>query len=141
MPISDPCPRDRALSDPSVRIPPGANPVNDATRAAAWLRNFDLFGAPVGLFLSMSRSAAASSQLDCGMFLQNVMLVARGYGLDTCPQRSWCDFHLVVCEQLGIPDSELLICGMALGYPALRDPLSEPASERKELSAFVRWLE
>jgi len=78
-------------------------------------RNYDFFGAPVGLFFSMDRDMEQGSWLDFGMFLQNVMLAARGFDLHTCPQAAWCDFHPIVRAHLGIPDDRILICGMSLG--------------------------
>src|SRR3712207_6945100 len=41
-----------------------------------------------------------SSWIDTGMFLQNVMLAARAFGLDTCPQAAFCDHHDVVRAHL-----------------------------------------
>lgn len=63
-------------------------------RKAAMLRNYDFFGAPVGLFFTLDRSMTCGSWLDCGMYMQSVMIVARAHGLETCPQQAWCDFGL-----------------------------------------------
>lgn len=87
-----------------------------AGRKAAMRRNYDFFGAPVGLFFTMERDMALGAWLDCGMFMQNVMIVARAYGLETCPQQAWCDFGGVVHRELSIPDSQILLSGMSLGY-------------------------
>jgi len=78
------------------------------------LRNFELFGAPVGLFFTMDRDMTAGSWLDCGMFMQNIMITACAYGLETCPQQAWCEFGAVVHRELGIPASHILLSGMAL---------------------------
>ena len=50
------------------------------------------------------------------MFLQNIMVAARGRGLHTCPQVSFNQFHRIISAHLGIPDSETMVCGMSLGY-------------------------
>jgi nitroreductase len=55
-------------------------------RAASWqaaARNFEFFGAPVGLIFTIDRQLEKGSWLDYGMFVQSIMLAARGYGLDT----------------------------------------------------------
>ena len=57
-------------------------------RKAAGLRNFEFFGAPVGLFFRMDRELLYGSWLDVGMFMQNIMILARGKGLETCPQQA-----------------------------------------------------
>jgi nitroreductase len=85
-------------------------------RKRAMLRNFEFFGAPVGLFFTMERHLLYGSWLDCGMFMQNVMVLARAYGLETCPQQAWCEFGRIVHEQLAIPDTHILLSGMALGH-------------------------
>ena len=54
------------------------------------------------------------SWLDFGMFLQNVM--ARAFGLDSCPQASFNKYHQIVAEHLSLPDNEILVCVMSMGY-------------------------
>jgi nitroreductase len=78
-------------------------------------RNFVFFDAPVGLVFTIDRRLEIGSWLDLGMFLQNVMVAARGRGLDTCPQAAFAPFHAVVRAQLGLAPEELVVCGMALG--------------------------
>ena len=56
------------------------------------------------------------SWLDIGMFIQNVMLASRNFGLETCPQAAWVYHHQKVRELLPIPENETLVCGMAIGY-------------------------
>ena len=80
-----------------------------------WLRNYTFFDAPVGLIFTIDRIFGLGMLLDYGMFLENLMLVARGHGLDTCPQLAFADFQETVRNALGLPESDLVICGMALG--------------------------
>lgn len=79
-------------------------------------RNFKFFDAPVGLMFTIDKRLEIGSWLDYGMFLQNIMVAARGHGLDTCPQAAFASLHKVIRPVLDIPDSELIVCGMALGY-------------------------
>jgi len=79
-------------------------------------RNYLFFDAPVGLIFTIDKVLVQGSWLDYGMFLENVMIAARGAGLDTCPQAAWVHFHRVVLDVLEIPDTEEVVCGMALGY-------------------------
>ncbi len=80
-------------------------------------RNYEFFGAPVGLFFTLDRDMELGSWLDTGMFIQSVMLAARGEGLETCPQAAFCNYHDTVGEHVGIPADQQLVCGMALGFP------------------------
>ncbi|CAB3714785.1 nitroreductase [Paraburkholderia rhynchosiae] len=79
-------------------------------------RNYSFFDAPVGLFFTVDRVMREGSLLDTGMFLQSVMLAARARGLDTCPQAAFNKFHRVIANELSIPDNQMLVCGMSLGY-------------------------
>src|SRR6195952_2384183 len=59
-------------------------------------RNYEFFGAPVGLMFTIDRVMRQGSWLDFGMFLENVMVAARGHGLDTCPQAAFTQFHRII---------------------------------------------
>ena len=109
-------------------------------RKAAGLRNFEFFGAPVGLFFRMDRELLYGSWLDVGMFMQNIMILARGKGLETCPQQAWCEFGPVVHKVLNIPDDEIIISGMSMGYAA-EAPENTLVSERVTLDDFTTFLD
>ena len=108
-------------------------------RKAAGLRNFEFFGAPVGLFFRMDRELLYGSWLDVGMFMQNIMILARAKGLETCPQQAWCEFGATVHQVLNIPDDEIIISGMSLGY-AREAPENTLVSERVPLDEFTTFL-
>jgi nitroreductase len=78
-------------------------------------RNYVFFGAPVGLIFTIDRVLARGSWLDYGMFLENIMIAARGRGLDTCPQAAFTQFHRVIADELKLGEHEMVVCGMALG--------------------------
>lgn len=109
-------------------------------REEAMLRNFEFFGAPVGLFFAMDRDLLYGSWLDCGMYMQNVMLLARESGLDTCPQQAWCRHGQIVHEELAIPKEQILLSGMALGFADRNAPENLLRSERVSLNDFAVFL-
>ena len=89
----------------------------DRTASAAQsLRNFELFGAPVGLFFFIDARLEKGSWVDYGMFLQSFMLAARERGLHTCPQAAWLPYHDLARRHCGMDAGWTLVCGMALGY-------------------------
>ena len=112
---------------------------DEAAGHAQRARNFDFFGAPVGLFFTLDRDLEQGSWLDMGMFLQNVMLAARGHGLDTCAQAAFCDHHDIVRAQLGIPENEALVCGLSLGHADPAEPTNRLETEREPVSGFVTF--
>ncbi len=110
----------------------------DAARMKAQMqRNFEFFGAPVGLIFSIDRRMGQGGWLDYGMFLQNVMLAARARGLDTCPQVAWLDYHRIIAEVLGFGEQEQLVCGMSLGYA---DPAAIENTLRTERAALDEFV-
>jgi nitroreductase len=81
------------------------------------------------------------SWLDYGMFLQNVMVAARGRGLDTCPQAAFTQFHRIIARHLSLGDGEMVVCGMSLGHA---DPAAIENSlhtEREPVLGFARFLD
>lgn len=108
-------------------------------RTAAALRNFEFFGAPVGLFFAMDRRLLYGSWLDLGMFMANVMAAARGHSLETCPQQAWCEYGAVVHRELGIPEDHILISGMSLGVEDRTAPENRLVTEREPVEAFATF--
>ncbi|MDR3534717.1 MAG: nitroreductase [Rhodopila sp.] len=102
-------------------------------------RNFQFFDAPVGLIFTIDRRLATGSWLDYGMFLQNVMTAARGRGLDTCAQAAWTNYHQVIRRVLGLPEEDIVICGMALGYADPDAPENMLVTERAPVRSFMRF--
>ena len=82
----------------------------------AQARNYEFFGAPMGLVFSIDRQLEKGSWLDYGMFLQTIMLAARSYGLHTCPQAAIANYPDILRRELSIADDRAIICGMAVGY-------------------------
>jgi nitroreductase len=112
-----------------------------AGMAAQHGRNYRFFDAPVGLIFTIDRVLEQGSWLDYGMFLQNIMVAARGRGLDTCPQAAFTQFHRIIADQLSLPSSETVVCGMALGYADPGKIENSLITERASVTEFVRFLE
>ena len=114
---------------------------NKTGMQAQHARNYAFFDAPVGLIFTIDRIMEQGSWLDYGMFLQNVMVAARGRGLDTCAQAAFTQFHKVIAEVLQLPDSEQLVCGMALGYADHSKIENSLLTERAALGDFAKFME
>ena len=103
-------------------------------------RNYTFFDAPVGMFFTVDRTMNTGSWLDFGCFLQSLMIAARGRGLDTCAQAAFNRFHNTIRAVTGIPQSEVLMCGMALGYADMSKIENSLISEREPVSVFTKFL-
>lgn len=104
-------------------------------------RNYAFFDAPVGLIFTIDRVMEQGSWLDYGMFLENIMIAARARGLDTCPQAAFTQFHRVIKSELGLPDGEMVVCGMSLGYADMSRVENTLATEREPVAGFARFVE
>ena len=102
-------------------------------------RNYTFFDAPVGLVFTIDRVMQQGSWLDYGMFLQNIMVAARGRGLDTCPQAAFTQYHRLIAEHLGLGEGEMVVCGMALGYADPAAVENTLVTERAPVSEFARF--
>ena len=103
-------------------------------------RNYSFFDAPVGLIFTIDRVMRQGSWLDYGMFLQSLMIAARGRGLDTCPQAAFLQFHRIITAHVGAPANEQLVCGMALGHADPAAIENSLVTEREPVSTFARFL-
>jgi nitroreductase len=117
----------------SIGIPREDRPA----RLRQFARNFDLFGAPVGLFFSIERSFGPPQWAHLGMFIQSIALLAVERGLGACAQEAWALVHKTVAQFLDIPESRMLYCGMGLGWPDEAHRINGWRSEREPLESFA----
>ncbi len=108
-----------------------------SARLKFFARNWEFFGAPVGLIFTMDRAMQHGQWADLGMFMQNIMLIAREKGLHTCPQEAWAVWHGVIREYLSISQNEMIFCGMAIGYADETAPVNALQSARAPLSEYA----
>ena len=104
-------------------------------------RNYRFFDAPVGLMFTVDKVMGRGSLVDYGMFLQTLMVAARGHGLHTCPQAAWNGFAKIILPHMGAGDNEMLVCGMALGYADESDIVNTFRTPRESVASFTTWLE
>ena len=100
-------------------------------------RNYEFFGAPVGLIFAIGKRMPVGSWLDYGLFIQSIMISARGRGLDSCPQAAFIDYADTVAEFVGLPQSEMVVCGMSLGYADPDAVVNRLDTDRAPVSTFT----
>lgn len=104
-----------------------------------WARNYRFFDAPVGLIFTMDRRLGQGSLIDYGGFLQTLMLAARAQGLDTCVQAAFCEYHPLIRRELGLDESQMVVCGMSLGFADPAAPENRFNSGREPASSFATF--
>jgi len=110
---------------------------NKPARLMQLAKNYQFFGAPVGLFFAIDRDMQEGQWADLGMYMQSIMLLAREHGLHTCAQEAWARWHGTVGGFLGIPKELMLFSGMALGYMDESHPINTLKTDRAPFSEYV----
>jgi nitroreductase len=111
-----------------------------AGRAAAVARNYDFWGAPVGLFFVTYRGLEHSQWAHLGMFIQSVVLVAAEKGLGSCVQEAWAKVRESLGRHFGLPAEEMIYCGLALGYADRSRPINAFRSTRMPVTNFATMI-
>ncbi|MDC3371998.1 nitroreductase, partial [Gammaproteobacteria bacterium] len=98
------------------------------------------FGAPAAIFCFVDRQMGPPQWSDLGMFLQTFMLLAQEYGIDTCAQEAWSMKNDSVSEFVDADESDILFCGLALGYKDEDAVINKLSSERRPLDQWAKFL-
>lgn len=115
-------------------------PRDDKAARRAWFaRNYEFFGAPVGLFCTVDRRMGPPQWSDLGMYLQSVMLLLKEEGLDSCPQECWAVYPETIGKFLNIPPEQMLFTGMAIGYADPNAPVNRLMARRAPLEEFAEF--
>lgn len=110
-------------------------------RKDQWHRNYFFFDAPVALIFYIDAKLCKGSWMDMGMFIQNVMLAARGFGLETCPQAALAEYPDIIRKNLQLPEDQHIVCGMAMGYADWSHPINQYRTQREMVDSFTVWYE
>ena len=103
-------------------------------------RNFKFFDAPVGIFITVDAYLAKGNWADAGMYVQTIMLAARSFGLHTCPQAAWIQFQDPIFQHLSIPNDQVLVTGMCLGYADDKAIENTLVSDRENLANVAHFV-
>jgi nitroreductase len=122
-------------------------PREDREKRLWWrLRGLRSFEAPCLIYVYIDRSFYLEGGklniwpvFDCGLVVENIMLLATGYELGTVAQIQAVLYPDVLRKVLGIPDSKLMVVGIAVGYPDWNDPVNRLGSEREPLDNVSTW--
>jgi nitroreductase len=139
-PLLLPAPYAQRLNDMGARRygAVGVSQDDQAGRARVRAGNWECWGATTALFCYLDERLLPPQWMDAGMFLQSVMLLFRGEGIDTCPQIAWAEYHRTVAETVEPAGDLVLACGMSIGY---RDPdVPVPVMPRAPLAEFVTFM-
>jgi nitroreductase len=119
----------------------GINREDKDARLKQWALNYSAFGAPVVLYCFADKCIEKGSYLDCGMFIQSIMLMATSLGLATCPEAALAEYASIVKNTLGYPLDSILLCGIALGYEDEKALINSYRTPREPVESFTNFFE
>jgi len=113
------------------------------TRLKMWHDNFRWFGAQTVFFVFTDKANIDEAQgalIDCGAYMQSIMLAAQEFEVDTCPQGSTTEFGRVVADVLDTPDNLALLYSVVLGYEDKSEKINTYQPARAPLSETVTFI-
>jgi nitroreductase len=108
-------------------------------RTAHDRENFECFGAPALLIFTLEQDSEKGTFLDLGLYMQNIMLACTSLGLGSCPQYSLTNVSSTIKKELQIAPSEIIICGLSLGYPDESAIVNSFIPERINSDKYTTW--
>jgi nitroreductase len=98
------------------------------------------YQAPVAIIVARPENVAGSSLQSIGAAVENLLIAAHAEGLGTC----WLGMPLMfkdrIIEVLGIPNDEVLVTSISLGYPDCDSPINTMSRERLPYDETVHLL-
>ncbi|MEA3369748.1 MAG: nitroreductase [Campylobacterota bacterium] len=114
------------------------------TRIKMWHDNFRWFGAQTVIFVCTDKAnidGAAGALIDCGAYMQSLMLAAQEFGIDSCPQGSTTEFGKVVARTLELPENLALLYSVVLGYEDTNEKINSYQPDRVALKDSVTFID
>ena len=113
------------------------------TRTKMWHDNFRWFGASTVFFVFTDKANIEDAQgvlLDCGAYMQSIMLAAQEFDIDSCPQGATTEFGKVIAKVLGVPDNLALLYSVVLGYADKDAKINSYQPDRVSIEESVRFI-
>lgn len=103
------------------------------------MRNFNFFGAPVGLFFVLDKRVNPAQWGHTGMYIQTICLLAMERGWGTCIQEAWAMFRPELQTHFGLSENERVWCGMSLGIPDHAAEVNGYFTPRADIDSVVSF--
>ena len=120
------------------QFPPGTDMLQEE-RAAYLLKGARFHDAPNGIILYTEKALSPSVIFDIGIMTQTIALAALDYGLGTCIMARVLFWPDILRKLLGIPESKLIVMGIAVGYPDPQALVNSVSRTREPLDTFTHW--
>jgi nitroreductase len=105
------------------------------------MENFRLFGAPHAMIVTTDEALGVYGVLDCGAWVNNFMLAARGLGVASIAQAALAAHPRLVREFFGIAEDRRIVCGVSFGYEDGARPVNRFRTTRADIGSVVQWFD
>lgn len=102
-------------------------------------RNYRFFDAPVGVVVTIDRSMGSGCFMDLGMSLMGFLLAAEAAGLGTTGIGAMANYGPVIHRLLDLPQDQMVVCGIAVGWPDPDAPENRLRTAREDLPAYTSF--
>lgn len=100
----------------------------------------ELFNAPALVYVTAEKDLSPWMIYDIGAFSQTLMLAAKDNGIDSIPAYEIVRFPEDLHNILHIPSNEIIVSGIALGYPT-DDRINDFFTDRDDSSDVLKIIE
>ena len=111
------------------------------------IQNCKNYGAPTVIYVLIDQHMLYQfeginvwSAYDCGSVVENIMLLAANYGLETVAQAQAVIYPDIIRDVLGLPIEKLIAIGIAIGHPDRGSPANQTRTRREPLDKVVGWF-
>ncbi len=102
--------------------------------------NYAFFGAPHVVIVTTPRELGPYGALDCGLWIATFLYAAQSHGLGAIAQAALASHAPFVREYFGVPDDQLVLCGVSFGWRDEDHPANGFRTSRAPLEETVRWV-
>lgn len=113
-------------------------PREDKAARIQWFsRNFRFFDAPLAVFFVIDERMGHGQWAHTGMFMQTLALLAEERGWGSCFQECWGMLRSTLKTHFELGETEMVYCGMAVGYPDPDHAVNKLRAERADVDEFA----
>ena len=74
------------------------------------------------------------------MYIQSIMLAAKGLGRETCSQAAGVPYQETIFRHLDVPADQILVTGMSIGYPKQDAIENTLVSDREDIANVAKYF-
>lgn len=110
-------------------------------RGLQMFKNFSFFGAPHTAVVTTDRALGTYGVLDCGGYVNTLMLAAQSLGLGVIAQGAIAMYSDYVRDFLDLPEDRLVVCAVSFGHADESDPVNAFRTSRADLEGVVHRID